>query len=126
MVKAYSIDLRQAVISYVEGGGKLSQASKLFGVTTRTIYSWKKRKESTGDVIPRKTGSPGKRKIDYDKLLEYVKDHPDATLHEMARVFEVWPSAIEKALKKMDVTRKKNRLLPGGVSGKARGVRSGD
>ena len=39
----YSLDLRQRVVSFVEGGGSKSEASRVFGVGRNTVYSWLRR-----------------------------------------------------------------------------------
>jgi len=108
MAKAYALELRNRILSYVESGGKVTAASRIFDVAAQTIRNWLKRIQEEGSATARKTGTKGKRKIDYDKLKAYVAEHPDKTLHEMAKVFGVWPSAIEKALNKMKITRKKS------------------
>ncbi|MDR1288915.1 MAG: transposase, partial [Holosporales bacterium] len=47
------------------------------------------------------------RKLDYQKLKEYVEKNPDNYLREMAEVFKVGKSTIRKALIKMKITLKK-------------------
>ncbi len=37
---SYSLDLRQKVIDYVESGGKIAKAAKLFGIGRASIYRW--------------------------------------------------------------------------------------
>jgi|SRR5215213_8064033 len=106
---AYSIDLRERVLSHVRDGGTVKDASSVFKVSPGTVRNWLLRAKETGSAAAYKTGAKGKRKIDYDKLKAHLDERPDATLHEMAKAFGVWPSAIEKALKKMGITRKKKR-----------------
>ena len=36
----YSLDLRQKVINYVENGGRVTEATKVFGIGRSTIYRW--------------------------------------------------------------------------------------
>ena len=48
------------------------------------------------------------RKIDPEKLKEYVEHRPDAYLKEMAEEFGCSEVAIFKALKRLKITRKKN------------------
>jgi transposase len=49
------------------------------------------------------------KKLDPIKLREYVSDHPDAYLQEIADVFGCVESAVRKALKRLKITRKKRR-----------------
>ena len=47
------------------------------------------------------------KKIDPEKLRLYVKNNPDAYLREIADVFQCCPTAIRKALQRLQITRKK-------------------
>jgi len=49
------------------------------------------------------------KKINPDKLKDYVAQHPDAYQKEMAREFGCSQSAIQKALKRLKITRKKKQ-----------------
>jgi transposase len=37
---AYSLDLRQKVVNYVENGGSITKAAAIFKVGRATIYRW--------------------------------------------------------------------------------------
>ena len=50
------------------------------------------------------------KKIYPEKLVEYIKINPDAYLSEIADTFNCSTTAVLKALKKLNITRKK-RLL---------------
>lgn len=126
MAKGYGIDLRRRVIDYINEGNTIEEAASLFKVGVSTVYKWLRLLRESGSLKHRKQGTPGKRKIDYEALEQYVKDHPDATLHEMGRVFNVRHSAIEKVLIKLKITRKKKRVVQRGLSGKARRISSGN
>jgi len=56
-------------------------------------------------------GRPGKstQKIDPEKLKKNVPEHPDAYLKEIAEVFSCSSAAIDKALKRLHINRKKRR-----------------
>lgn len=47
---AYSIDLRERVVEYIEAGKTVKEASRIFKVNQRTILRWRKLKEETGTV----------------------------------------------------------------------------
>ncbi|MCK4946260.1 MAG: helix-turn-helix domain-containing protein [Alphaproteobacteria bacterium] len=98
----YSISLRRKVISYVEKGGGKREASRLFQISPDTLYRWL----NSEDLAPKKHGSRN-RKIDKEKLRREVDNNPDALLRERAVIFNVSPSAISQALKKMKIVKKR-------------------
>ena len=51
------------------------------------------------------------KKIDPEKLRAYVEEHPDAYQREMAEEFNCSNTAIQKALKRLGITRKKHNTL---------------
>lgn len=101
----YSLDLRERVISHVRSGGSQAEASRIFSVSTRTIYNWLQREDLSPRLATRR-----RRKIDSDRLIAHVREHPDATLLERAAVFGVSDSAIHKALKRLGITKKNDTL----------------
>ena len=101
----YSLDLRERAVSYVRSGGSQAEAGQIFGVTTRTLYSWLRRE----DLSPKRCG-PRRRKLDKAALAAHVRDYPDALLRERAAVFGVSSVAIFKALHRMQMTKKNDTL----------------
>ena len=61
-----------------------------------------------GDLNAKKPNRSFK-KIDPDKLKEYVEQHPDAYQKEIAREFGCAQSAVQKALKRLKIKRKKRQ-----------------
>ncbi len=53
MVKAYSLDLREKVISFISGGKCKREASKVFSIGEDTIYRWL-RLYKIGNLAPKK------------------------------------------------------------------------
>ncbi|MDR0679899.1 MAG: transposase [Puniceicoccales bacterium] len=49
------------------------------------------------------------RKLDPEKLVKYVEEHPDAYQREMASEFKVSKSCIGKVLRKLKITVKKDQ-----------------
>ena len=47
---AYSADLRERAIAYIEAGNTITEASQIFKVNRQTIRKWRKLKEETGTV----------------------------------------------------------------------------
>jgi len=104
----YSLDLRKKAIKYVESGGSQTSAANIFGVSSRTIWNWIQRKKQ-GKLEPKKyEASP--RKIDDEQLKQLIKKRPDAYLKEIAEVFDVDPSAVFYAFKRLKITLKKRRV----------------
>lgn len=105
MAKAYSLDLRKKVISFVAQGGSKRTAAKLFNMGEDTIYRWIRR-DNLGDLAPKKrTEFP--TKVPLEKLRKYVEDHPDHTLKEIGIAVGLHTSKVWKHLKTLKLTRKK-------------------
>ncbi len=109
---AYSTDLRQKALAYIEGGGSQVEAGRIFGVTTRTLLNWINRKKA-GRLAAATTRKRKPYKIDGDKLKHYIEKHPDSYLREIAAVFSVSVNAICKAYKRLKITLKKRRPSTG-------------
>lgn len=107
---AYSLDFRKKVLAYCEKTGSITEASVIFDISRNTIYQWLNLKEKTGELHHQVKGTKP-RKVDRDKLKNYLEAHPDAFLTEIASEFDCHPTAIHYALKAMGYTRKK-RVVP--------------
>ncbi|MCI7678494.1 MAG: IS630 family transposase [Streptococcus orisratti] len=103
---AYSLDFRKKVLAYCKRTGSITEASDVFQISRNTIYGWLKLKEKTGNLNHQAKGTKP-RKVDRDRLNNYLNDHPDAYLTEIASEFDCHPTAIHYALKAMGYTRKK-------------------
>ena len=112
MAKAYSLDLRERVLKYLEKNHEKKEASRLFCVGIATVYRWVRQKKEKGHVVPLQRKYAYK-KLDDDQLRKYVEAHPDRFLSEIAEVFSVSPQAIFYAFKKLKITRKKRQLCTG-------------
>ncbi len=102
----YSLDLRKRVINYVENGGSVTKAAKVFQVGRASIYRWL----DSEDLEPRKV-TRRNRKLDWKALEKDLQISPEVRLIDRAKEFGVRPSAISYALKKMKITRKKNNFV---------------
>ena len=111
-MNAYSLDLRKLVVAFVEEGHSQAEAARQFKLHPGTVSKWIKLKNTTGSLeaipVPR---SP--HKLPLDALEEYVKEHPDAFLREIAAHFNCGKDAVARALKKLGFTRKKNKKFTG-------------
>lgn len=101
---AYSLDLRERVIEFIESGGGVTQAARLFKVGRATIYKWLNRDDLRPTKVKRR-----QRKLDWEALRQAVEAKPNAKLSDYAAQFGVRVSAIHYALKEMKITRKKRR-----------------
>ena len=106
MIMAYSTDLRERVLDFINNGGSKAAAKRTFGISRRTIYNWL---ETEDPLTSGKPGPKGPRNIDYDELRQHVADSPDATLAERAKHFGVSKGCISYTFEKLNITRKKRR-----------------
>jgi len=108
MPKSYSVDLRERVLKHLEKNPDKKAASVLFQVGIATVFRWVARKKLKGNVEPLRRKYAYK-KIDDQKLIEYVKANPDHFLSEIAEYFGLTLQAIFYALKRLKITRKKRQ-----------------
>lgn len=102
----YSLDLRTRVVTFVENGGGITRASKLFQVSRTSIYRWLNRNNLQATTVEHR-----QRKLDWFALEKDVAQNRDLRLIDRAKKFGVSPSAIFYALKKMKINRKKNSFV---------------
>ena len=127
MSNAYSLDLRERVIAYVQEGGEKSQACQIFKIGRDTLYRWLRQHHTEGTLAPKARGKYTPRKLDDGAVTTYIAAHPDATLAELGTAFGVSAVAMWKACQRLQITRKKNapvrrarRTRPGQISKGAR------
>ena len=104
---AYDIKYRRRAIDYWGEGRSKRKTAELFKVSTSTLQQWKSKLKETGTLASKKRKETW-RKIDPVKLKKYVEEHPDAYLREIAAEFGCVISAVEKALTRLNISRKKN------------------
>ena len=109
---SYDIKYRQRVIAYLNEGHTEKEAAETFKVSTFTLWKWKSMLNETGTLEAKKRKETW-RKIEPKKLAEYVKEHPEAYLKEIALVFGCSDVAILQALRRLKISRKKNYPLQG-------------
>lgn len=125
MPKPYSIDLRERVIKAYHHGKKpikrkentISGVAKRFDVSVKCVKNWLKLYRQTGGVTPKPHGGGQTPKISVEGLKflgQTVNQQPDLTIDEYLEIYNqtvknpVSASTIERALKKLKLTRKKN------------------
>ena len=105
MGMTYSVDLRERAVGYVLSGGSQAEASRVYSVSTRTLFNWLRAE----DLRPKVCG-PRQRKLDKAALAAHVREYPDALLRERATHFGVSTQAIWYALRAMGVRKKNNEV----------------
>jgi len=107
---SYDIKYRRRAIDHLAEGNTVRATAAIFRVSTSTLERWKSQLKETGGLAPKKhTGAW--RKIDPAKLKDYIKQHPDAYLREIAEAFGCSDVAILKAFRRLKISRKKNHLV---------------
>lgn len=121
MPAPYSLDLRQKVIeAYVNKEGSIRKLAERFKISKNAVSSFIVRFRDTGKVHPKRREVPGNpAKVDEQRaqyLTEVLQREPDLTLSELCQRFEahcgqsISTSAMDRGLKKHQITRKKNFL----------------
>jgi transposase len=112
-MRTLSIDLRERIVAAVKAGEhSLRELARLFSVNLSTIVRLLQRYRKTGSVQPKPHAGGPHRKLDAKaeaRLLDLVREQPDATLAEL-RVRLGVPCSIMtifRALERNKITRKK-------------------
>lgn len=121
----YSKGLRKRAIKYLLGGHTPTKASKVFNVGKTALWRWKKQLEEQVDLEGKPRGKYFK-KVDPQKLEEYLAARPDAYLYEIGEVFGCSAAAVSKALKRMGYTNKKRYRLQRAGGAESRGIHRKD
>ena len=109
---SYDIKFRQRAIEYWAEGHSQRATAAVFKVNPGTLQKWKTQMAKSGSLTPKKRRETW-RKIEPEKLAEYVSQHPDAYLKEIAEAFNCTDVAILMALRRLKITRKKNYPIQG-------------
>ncbi len=118
MTRPLSTDLRERLISAVEGGMSRRSAAKRFGVAASTAIKWFAQWRQTGDVRPRPQGGDHRShriEAHAGEILALVEETPDMTLAEIAahlhaaHGLKVAHSTVWRLLDRHGMTLKKNR-----------------
>ena len=104
---AYSTDFKQRALNYIKEGHSHVEASKVFDVGVRTLFTWEKKLREQGH-LERKKRVAKSRKIPLEELKAFVETLPDAFLRVFGELFYcVFPS-VWAALYLINVTLKKD------------------
>lgn len=102
---SYSLDFRKHVFKIREKDNlSLTALSKRFGISLRSLSRWK------NQIVPKQGRNKPATKLNMDALKIYVEQHSDSYQSELAEVFGVSQSCIHYALKRLNISYKKNSL----------------
>ena len=100
---SYSLDFRKQVFKIKKKENlSFESVSERFGISVRTLFRWHNRLE------PQTTRNKPATKIDMEALKKHVEDYPDAYQYERAAVLGVSPNCILYALRRLNISHKKN------------------
>jgi len=85
MVRPYSNDLRERVVSAVMAGESCRAVATRFGVAVSSVVKWWQRYRRTGSVAPDKMGGHRRRVLEphRDFIVERINQEPHLTLHRL-------------------------------------------
>jgi transposase len=115
---AYSEDTRKMVLNYLSKGHTYEEARAALGVGVSTMKDWKRLLNETGS-LEKRSKKRSATKFPCDELKVYIKEHPEATLEEIAAHFGGSISGAHDALTRARITFKKRALLHGERRGEA-------
>ena len=114
---AYSVDLRQQVLSCYESGEHTQEdVADLFEIGVASLKRWLSRKRKGEDLGTRTKNSGRKNKINdtgLETIKELIKNNPSITLGELSEMYfkkhkvSVGNSILSRALKKLNLRYKK-------------------
>lgn len=99
----YPVLYIKRVIEYRKEGHTLEETGKTFKIAVSTIQRWENQLKEKGDLENKPLNRTFK-KINPERLKEYVKEHPGSYIKEVAEVFGCSTTAIIKAFKRLGMT----------------------
>ena len=128
MTKLYSKEFRERAVACVKEGKSRTSICAFFGIGIATLDRWLRLQREHGSVEAKKRGTYQPRKVDASALQAAIAAQPDATLEELAHLFDCSHQTIDYWCRKLGITRKKNHAVRGkrytkkaGVSGRDQG-----
>ena len=113
---AYSMDMRTRVLEDCDGGMETRQVATKYRVSESWIRRLKQRRRESGEIAPRRPGHAATPKwhAHRERLLQLVREKPDATLAELRDELGL-PISIQtlsRALRALQLTFKKKSFTP--------------
>ncbi len=117
MVRPYSLDLRERVISALEAGASCRAVADRFGVAVSTVVKWGQRYRRTGTVAPGKYGGHKRHSLEPHRALVHrlVAERPDRPVRELREALidhgvTLNPESIRRFLHAEGLSFKKKRV----------------
>ena len=104
-MKTYELEMRKKIVDFVLGGGLKTKAAERFGVSRSTVYRCIAA-NATGNLAP-KPRAGTTRKIDHDRLRQELEKNPDATLTDLAAIFNVHFVTVWHCMQKIGIKLKR-------------------
>lgn len=102
---SYSLDFRQQVFKIKDKESLTFQETSVrFGVPIRSLFRWQER------IEPKTKRNKPSSKVDMESLRKDVEQNPDHYQYERAKKFGVAQSTIFYALRRLDISNKKNAI----------------
>lgn len=114
MPAPYSVDLRKRVMEHLKRHGTPTLTSKVFNICRSIIYDWKKLKQKTGSIKAKEGYQKGYgHKVELKTFKKVIESNSGLTLTGLVKKSGIEMSIMtcSRALKKMNVTRKKRPLV---------------
>lgn len=88
-MKQYSADFRDRLLRALDAGLSQAEATRTFGVPTRTLRRWRQERRETGRSGPRSRSGRTRAipPVQEPALRAQVAQHPDATLAEHGAIW---------------------------------------
>ncbi|MCL2611335.1 MAG: IS630 transposase-related protein [Defluviitaleaceae bacterium] len=109
---AYDKKFKKRTIEYHEEGNSRRKTAETFGISPNTLNTWLKEYREHGEFTV-KAKPANNTKLTEKALLEYFENNEDSYQEETAKHFGVSQSGILRALKRLKITRKKNKTFQG-------------
>lgn len=117
MPKPYAMELRERVVSAVDGGMTQDEAAEVFSVGLKTVNRWVARRRETGSIRPSPMGGAHRACIVDEPGAALIRDIlecvPDSTLRELCLWYEsergvrVSPQTMSDTVRRLNLTRKR-------------------
>ena len=89
-------------MEYLGKGHSQRDAKKVFGISLYAVNRWHRQYQGTGS-LENNYPSHRRRKLDREKLMAYVNEHPDAYSQEIGDAFGCSDVAVLKAFKRFGI-----------------------
>ena len=108
----YGVEIRKRALGLVlKEKMKRVKVAHLFSIDRKTLFNWELAYLKEGRIKPKKRNNAKSRsKLDPIEFKEFINQHRDWTILQMANKLKVGRQAIKTAIKAIGYTRKKNSI----------------